>query len=168
MKHTLLKIEIIEGKSNVNLDELSKLLLDNGDKRLNSDPIYAKYEDSYCPPSPLIDQVSEEMIHFFKKHTGLDIHSNGDYWGHIHEKNMSTNIHDHIGSHVSSVLYVSAPEGSGEIVFKPRKNHFVSFPPKEGTFYIFPSFMEHYVTRNNSDKKRISLSINFNTGIGNE
>ena len=29
--HTLVKLEIIEGKSNVNLDELSKLLLDNYD-----------------------------------------------------------------------------------------------------------------------------------------
>ena len=39
-----------------------------------------------------------------------------DYWGHIHEQNMSTNSHDHLDADVSSVLYVSVPEGSGNIV----------------------------------------------------
>ena len=168
MRHTILKLDMLEGKTNVNLDELSKLLLDNYDKRMSLNPIDTSYEDSYCPPSSLIDQVSKEMVYFFRKYTGLDIHANGEYWGHIHEKNMSTNIHNHIGSDVSSVLYVSVPEGSGEIVFIPGMNHLKSFPPKEGTFYMFPSFVEHYVTRNKSDKKRISLSVNFNKGISNE
>ena len=165
--HTLIKLEIIEGKSNVNLDELSKLLLDNYSKRLSLDPKHTMYEDSYCPPSPLIDEVGKEMIHSFKQHTGLDVCVD-EYWGHIHEKNMSTNTHNHIGTDVSSVLYVSVPEGSGSIVFNPQVDYnkpqlfSKSFPPEEGTFYIFPSFMDHYVTRNHSDKKRISLSFNFN------
>ena len=165
--HTLIKLEVIEGTSNANLDGISKLLLDNYDKKLNLDPKHTMYEDSYCPPSILIDEVAKEMMQSFKQHTGLDIHMS-ECWGHIHEKNMSTNAHNHIGSDVSSVLYVSVPEGSGSIVFNPQvdynKPEFFSrsFPPKEGTFYIFPSFMEHYVTRNHSDKKRISISFNFN------
>ena len=171
--HTLVKLEIIEGKSNVNLDELSKLLLDNYDTRMTYDQTHTMYEDSYCPPSPLVDQVAKEMINSFKRYSGLHIHTK-DYWGHIHEKNMSTNAHDHIGADVSSVLYVSVPEGSGSIVFKPRPDPsdpgFLSkeFPPKEGTFYMFPSYLEHYVTRNQSDKKRISISFNFKKGIANE
>jgi uncharacterized protein (TIGR02466 family) len=165
--HTLVKLEIIEGKSNVNLDELSKLLLDNYDTRMTFDQTHTMYEDSYCPPSPLVDQVAKEMEHSFKEHTGLDIHMS-ECWGHIHEKNMSTNSHTHMGCKASSVLYVSVPEGSGSIIFNPRVDysqpHLLSkmFPPKEGTFYIFPSFLEHHVTRNKSNKTRISLSFNFN------
>ena len=171
--HTLLRLDILEGKSSVNLDELSTLLLDNYSKRLGENPANSRYEDSYCPPSPLVDQVAKEMINSFKRYSGLHIHTK-DYWGHIHEKNMSTNAHDHIGADVSSVLYVSVPEGSGSIVFKPRPDPsdsgFLSkeFPPKEGTFYMFPSYLEHYVTRNQSDKKRISISFNFKKGIANE
>ena len=83
-------LDILEGKSNVNLDELSTLLLDNYSKRLGENPSNSRYEDSYCPPSPLVDQVAKEMINSFKRYSGLHIHTK-DYWGHIHEQNMSTN-----------------------------------------------------------------------------
>ena len=164
--HTLLKVPVLEGKSNVNLDELSKLILSTSSQKLSSTPHHSSYEDCYCPDSPLIDQVVGEMKESIKKFQGLDTDA-VNKWGHIHEKNMSTKMHDHLDSHLSSVLYVKVPEGSGYLVFEPqlhRKNPsaFVrTFPPKEGTYYIFPSFLRHYVTRHQSDHKRISLSFNF-------
>ena len=168
--HTIFKLDVIEGKSNVNLDELSNLLLDNYDRKGSLNPADSRYEDSYCPSSPLVDQVAEEVKESFKKYSGLHIDT-AAYWGHIHEQNMSTNSHDHLDADVSSVLYVSVPEGSGNIVFKPKVNRsdpdFLarSFPPREGTYYIFPSYLEHYVTRNHSIKKRISISFNFNRRV---
>jgi uncharacterized protein (TIGR02466 family) len=164
--HTLLKVEILEGKSNVNLDELSKLILSTSSQRLSSTPHHSSYEDCYCPDSPLIDQVVDEMKESIKKFQGLTTHVINK-WGHIHEKNMSTKPHDHLDSHLSSVLHVKVPEGSGYLVFEPQlhrkyENAYLrTFPPKEGTYYIFPSFLKHYVTRNESDDKRISLSFNF-------
>ena len=87
--------------------------------------------------------------------------------GHIHEKNMSTQLHSHSGSFASGVVYISVPKGSGSIVFRPNidssnKDRFLtSFPPKRGRYYVFPNYLDHYVTRNNSDEMRISLSFNL-------
>ena len=33
---------------------------------------------------------------------------------------------------------------------------------KKGTYFMFPSYLDHFVTRNNSDDIRMSLSLNFN------
>ena len=80
---------------------------------------------------------------------------------------MSTNLHNHNKSYVSAVVYLKLPKGSGNIVFRPRYNQYdnsaysSTFKPEEGTYFIFPGYLDHFVTRNQSDEKRISLSINF-------
>ena len=78
---------------------------------------------------------------------------------------MSTNIHDHYPCDVSTAFYVSVPEGSGKICFYPSHNKYLPtrtlFEPEEGMFLIFPGLLEHAVTRNHSDKPRISLAFNF-------
>ena len=161
--HTIFKLDVIEGKSNVNLDELSNLLLDNYDRKGSLNPADSRYEDSYCPSSPLVDQVAEEVKESFKKYSGLHIDT-AAYWGHIHEQNMSTNSHDHLDADVSSVLYVSVPEGSGNIVFYPTNkatDHYYWFPPEKRKILIFPSWLPHSVTRHTGDKPRVSLSLNF-------
>ena len=90
-----------------------------------------------------------------------------NYWGHIHEKNMSTRLHDHPNCFASGVVYISVPKGSGSIVFSPtidiknRDRFLAPFPPKRGRYYVFPGYLYHYVTRHNSDEMRVSLSFNL-------
>ena len=73
----------------------------------------------------------------------------------------------HGDADVSAVLYVSAPEESGHIVFRPilqnikRDDLSCSYKPKVGMYLMFPGFLDHSVTRNFSDQKRISISFNF-------
>ena len=80
---------------------------------------------------------------------------------------MSTTLHNHNNAYVSAVVYVQIPEGSGSIVFRPRVNQYDNsayasrFKPEKGDYYMFPGYLDHFVTRNLSDKFRISLSINF-------
>ena len=80
---------------------------------------------------------------------------------------MSTSLHNHDNSYVSVVVYLKIPKGSGSIVFFPRFNQYDNaayaskFEPEEGIYYIFPGYLDHAVTRNMSDEKRISLSLNF-------
>ena len=113
-----------------------------------------------------MDDIIEQMKLDFKAATGESI-SPLNYWGHIHEKNMSTNMHNHNTTYVSSVVYVEVPEGSGSIVFRPRFNQYDNsayssrFAPERGVYYIFPGYLDHFVTRNLSDRFRVSLSINF-------
>ena len=103
----------------------------------------------------------------FKAATDEDIVI-GNYWGHIHEKNMSTTLHNHFDSYVSAVCYVNVPVGSGSIVFRPRLNQYdnsayaTKFQPERGIYYMFPSYLDHFVTRNLSDDLRVSISFNFN------
>ena len=88
--------------------------------------------------------------------------------------------HIHEGSDWSFVYYVKVPKDSGNILFAdPRirrirsnvnrliKNHDNPFVhdvyfvlPKEGKFVIFPSYLEHHVEFNTTDKPRISISGN--------
>ena len=165
------RIDLIKGRSNVDLNKLSKLLLDNYSNHKElfnlSDRLLAnRYEDSYCPPCSLVDSIIEEMRMDFYAATKENIVVT-NYWSHIHQKDMSTITHNHIPSYVSSVLYVKIPENAGHIVFSSKSNpydtpHSTKFEPEEGVYYIFPSFLDHFVTRNMSDDIRISLSFNFN------
>jgi len=80
---------------------------------------------------------------------------------------MSTTLHNHDKAYVSAVVYLKIPEGSGKIVFIPRINQYdngayaTDIQPEEGVYYIFPGYLDHCVTRNMSEEKRISLSFNF-------
>ena len=159
-------VNVIEGHVDADFDKLEKLLLDNYSKKWCDEPMHSRYEDSYCPSSSIVDDIFGQISNDFYNVTQEKVVVS-DYWGHIHEKNMSTSPHTHTGSVASGVVYITVPKGSGSIVFRPNldtvnKNAFIrSFPPVRGKYYIFPGYLEHYVTRNNSEEMRISLSFNF-------
>ena len=161
---TISQIDVMRGTSDVDLTGLSELLLEHKENRLNSEPSHTHYEDSFCPDHPTVDKISSELRSIVKEATKLNLvlHSK---WAHIHEKNMSTNIHDHYPCDISTVFYVSVPEGSGNICFHPSYNKYSlareMFQPHEGMFLIFPGTLQHSVTRNHSEQPRISLSFNF-------
>jgi hypothetical protein len=77
-----------------------------------------------------------------------------------------TKIHNH-GSpfNMSAVYYVSVPQNSGKFVFQFKINDSIDnrmfINPIESYYILFPSSINHFVTRNNSDDLRISLSFNF-------
>ena len=164
--NTIALINVIEGRVEADFNKLEKILLDNCHNKGSHDPTNTRYEDSICPSSPIVDHIIDQIVDDFYKTTGKRIVVE-NYWGHIHEKNMSTRQHDHVGCFVSSVVYIAVPKGSGSIIFRPHidssnKDAFLTaFPPERGRYYLFPSYLEHYVTRNNSDQTRVSLSLNF-------
>ena len=159
------KIDLLKGKVDSDLDSLSKILLDNYHNKFEGDIESTFSEDSVCPPNEIVDDIIKQMKVDFQAATGEKI-SALSYWGHIHEKNMSTNMHNHYDTYVS-VVYLEVPEGSGSIVFLPKFNQYNNsaykskFAPERGAYYMFPGYLDHFVTRNLSDELRISLSINF-------
>ena len=163
---TLAQIDLLKGRSHANMDELATLLLNNYDTKFTDDPTSSISEDSFCPQCDLVDGIIEEMCIDFKAATGEEIYADC-YWGHIHEKNMSTNTHNHNNTYVAGVLYVQVPEGSGSITFRPSFNQYSrsaydsAFKPERGVYYMFPGYLDHFVTRNMSDEKRVSISFNF-------
>ena len=168
----LARIDLLKGRTNTDLDSLSKILRDNYGNRLSHSIDDTSFEDSVCPPNQFVDEIITEMITDFKAATGEDIVI-ANYWGHIHEKNMSTTLHNHFDSYVSAVCYVNVPVGSGSIVFRPRLNQYDNsayaskFQPERGVYYMFPSYLDHFVTRNLSEDLRVSISFNFNKNENN-
>ena len=99
-------------------------------------------------------------------------------WAIINEKNAWNQKHHHSNSDLSGAYYVSAHENCGDIVFydprpAPVHKHPISkFPnelnatrreikPEPGMLILFPSYLEHSVRANLSDKKRIVISFNL-------
>ena len=160
--NTLVSIDVMEGKVDGDFNKLTEILLDGYGYKGSSNPLSTKYEDSYCPQrSPIVDDILGKIVDDFYKFTKNKVVVD-ECWGHIHEKNMSTQLHSHSGSFASGVVYIRVPKGSGNIVFVPNIiDTAFSFPPERGRYYIFPGYLDHYVTRNNSDEMRVSLSFNL-------
>ena len=163
--HTIFQVDVLKGKSSINIDGLADLLLEHFDHRLNEDPTTPLYEDSFCPDSPIIDSIVEELKDSFNQLTGGSIKLE-EKWAQIHKPQMSTNRHHHYPADVAAVYYVSVPKGSGQLCFYHEYNkfnpHMIKYKPEEKTFLLFPGLLEHSVSRNLSNTDRISLSFNFN------
>ena len=70
---TISKVDVLRGRSLVNIDGLSDLLLEHVDHRLDDDPCNSMYEDSFCPDSPIVDSIIEELKESFNRFTGGSI-----------------------------------------------------------------------------------------------
>jgi len=84
-------------------------------------------------------------------------------------------LHDHNDEMISGVYYTQTPKDCGNIFFfnpawqinrYPKLNNYSAqswwLPSKEGTLYLFPSWLLHNVEPNlNKKKKRISFSFNL-------
>ena len=100
-------------------------------------------------------------------------------WAIINEKGAWNQKHHHSNSDLSAAYYVCAHENCGDIVFydprpAPVYKHPIpkspnnlnatvnSIKPEAGMLVLFPSYLEHSVNPNMSDKKRIVISFNIN------
>ena len=99
-------------------------------------------------------------------------------WAIINEQNAWNQKHHHSNSDISAAYYISAYENCGDIVFyDPRPARVYKHPiakeasnlnatvnsikPEPGLLVLFPSYLEHSVNPNMSDKKRIVISFNL-------
>jgi len=99
-------------------------------------------------------------------------------WAIINQKGAWNQKHQHSNSDISAAYYVTAPEGCGDIVFyDPRPARVYKQPiakspnklngtvnsikPEAGMLVLFPSYLDHSVNPNISDKKRIVISFNL-------
>ena len=92
-----------------------------------------------------------------------------NYWANVQEKRESSTLHDHYDPceklSLSGVYYVQLLEGAGNLVFNIPENQYnkirFQITPMVGQYFLFPSWLEHFVTRNYSDDYRISISFNW-------
>ena len=138
---------------------------------MSEDVTDTRYEDYSFPLSEqfkhLIKSIQKEYKNAFKKDLDLI-----NYWSQIHLHNESTNTHNHIDENnlqispnVSGVYYVNVPKDCGKLVFDYPVNQYQTkryyINPVVGRYILFPSTLNHFVTKNKSEEKRISISFNF-------
>ena len=125
--------------------------------------------------SPHINKVIQDM--------NWDINSQlikiSNMWAIINIGGASNARHHHGNSTISAAYYIKAPKNCGEIVFyDPRPAPVFSHPraikpntfnamvnsinPIEGGLVLFPSYLDHSVNPNLSNKERIVVSFNIN------
>lgn len=142
-------------------------------KRLSNDVTDTRYEDFSFSSSvvfeTLIDKIKIDYKKIFNKQLNLV-----NYWSQLHEYNESTNLHNHSNAldlinspQISGVYYVNVPENSGKLVFEYPINQYqvkrYYINPVVGRYILFPSTLNHFVTKNKSSEIRISISFNFKT-----
>jgi|TARA_R100000149_G_C5865409_1_gene130281 hypothetical protein len=140
--------------------------------RMSKDISDTRNEDLIIPKS----KPFEELINIIKDKFYIrynQVIELTDYWAQVHSQNESTNMHDHVNCFdiknspdLSGVYYLEVPRDSGDIVFQWPINKYNQykrwwFKPKKGDLLIFPSTLDHFVTKNTAVEKRIAVSFNF-------
>lgn len=130
---------------------------------------------------PIFKHIMEDMMRVIIKDCELNVTSATlTYaWVNFNESRSSFNMPHTHGETFSGVFYVQVPDRSGVLVINNDAsnslwdgNNFsdmthkylrANYPifPKEGDIYIWPSYLEHYVTPNDHDESRISVSFNI-------
>ena len=93
-------------------------------------------------------------------------------WFNVNPPGAFNHVHVHPGSLLSGVLWIKAPQGSGDLMLRDplEMNNYclgvncVAFPPEEGTMVLFPAHVPHNVGVNVSEETRISVSFNLDFG----
>ena len=102
-----------------------------------------------------------------------------EMWAIINKPNDFNVIHTHPNSYLSAAYYVKAPKNGGKFVIEnpldvarhshpieDRKTEFnikiAGLEIEEGELLIFPAYLPHKVSENESDEDRIVISFNIN------
>mgnify|MGYP001259831130 CR=1 FL=1 len=101
-------------------------------------------------------------------------------WANINTQDDTNQVHLHHGSFLSGVYYVSAPIGSGDILFfgnfdrnyvaesvSKVKNYTalsggnIPYQPTTGKLLVFPSYLPHAVESGTHEGHRVSIAFNI-------
>ena len=134
----------------------------------SSDKIPLKWQDFMDLLKPSLKLFAEEFevnFNFTLKNPWINLYKRGDH----------QEIHDHHGSHLSSVFVVNDDENFSSFYFNDRYSigmskavaKIINFKPSytvqlnAGDIMFFPSYMMHGVSPHKSDVIRKTLSFNF-------
>lgn len=183
MEINLFKIAIKRHKLKQNLSFLKEkgLEIENQSTTVSKSNLGGFNSGSIHPT--VFPELAKDILYygniFFKKFNFEKDLLLDNIWININRHKDSNLSHTHPFSKISGVFYVNAPKNSGDLIFKnPSKidtyllkeqiysyNEYNSqewaIPPEENVLYLFPSWIEHRVGINLSDKERISISFNL-------
>ena len=127
----------------------------------------------------LVDVLYQMQFEIYQKENLAGEPFLGNMWANLNYPGGSNAMHIHPNSLWSGAYYVAAESTSGNIYFEdPRAVSLMTMPrrtteqpvnerriidslPQAGRLIMFPSWVNHGVRENLSDKNRISVSFNF-------
>lgn len=125
----------------------------------------------------LIHNLTRHVNNFAKAHNSTANFRCHTAWFNIGKSDNFQEYHYHAASTFSAVYYVSAPTGSGQLIFenpvvdmcpieKIKDRNDLSFiqvgyTPVERSVIIFRSYLRHMVKAGTFDGERISIALNF-------
>lgn len=132
--------------------------------------------DALADLVPCINKTAKTVLRFLK--IGYDTIEITGCWANVLAQGAAHKSHSHPNNFLSGVYYVQTQPGTDTINFHdPRIQTGIIRPPvveltagntdqvvvkvRDGTLLIFPSFLQHSVDTNTSDRERISISFNI-------
>jgi uncharacterized protein (TIGR02466 family) len=126
----------------------------------------------------LVNTITEYVHEFARAHDSYGTYACTDAWANVATNGNFQEFHSHDGCIFSAVYYVTAPEGSGRIVFEDPKQPDMlplreiksrnvlsyirmGYAPLPGRLIIFRSYLRHLVEPGTNTEERISISLNF-------
>ena len=169
------QVKIIRGEiKDVNNLVLEKECLQSykNNKSISLDDTDTRNEDLIISKNNELNKLFSNIQNLFQKQFNQKTILQ-DFWAQVHGKNESTNIHDHVNildlnnsPNYSGVYYVKIPKNSGKLVFQYPINKYNQseryyYEPEVGDFFLFPSTLDHFVTKNKTNNYRIAISFNL-------
>jgi len=139
-----------------------------------SDDLFVKDNPLFAP---FINHLDEEVF-ACSQQVGLPQCQLSNLWLNINPKNSYNTVHNHAGALFSGTYYVQAKENQGNLYFDrsdcaeyflpPIQNQVTyynssraAYAPKTNALFIFPGWLKHSVTANQTEEDRISISFNY-------
>jgi len=184
-KITLFKTDLYAKKLDMDHTKIIKYL-----KKLEKDAIKVTasnyggwHSHYYFDPFPsCVEPLNKEINKFMKQTIHKDFDIRGDLcvhnsWFIINKKGDFNKPHKHPPYTFSGAYYIQCNDNSGELIFQNQSEmnnyavHYNNFneynskdfyiKPEVGQLFIWPAWVEHYVTPNLSNSERIVYSFNI-------
>ena len=152
-------------------DELVPLLENYPDKQGRKTNVIATMTEwDWNPENDRLERLKNNILEFANYNCSFDKLGSKpvryfirDFWGNIYRKGDYAEPHSHRPNILSFVYFLKTKWYHSPLTFKSRWDEPISkrIRPKEGTFIIFPSHLNHLVSKHRYRETRITLSGNM-------
>jgi uncharacterized protein (TIGR02466 family) len=180
-EHETLKTELL---STIPIDVCKNQMADGWPfwTKQNNSSIINPLEIKTVETEKFSNWVVENVELFSRHYNSTASYEISQCWANVYQKGDFQEPHIHPGFMFSAVYFLSAPPGSGKLMFEnpmlafdmlPIKTNIETelnstaavYAPVEGQLVIFRSNLRHAVYPHNSDKPRISIAFNLTEKI---